>query len=200
MTEKKEFYLIVGLGNPGLAYAHTRHNIGFCALDALASKWGCSFRKSKGFCAAIAENRMEGKKVILLKPETYMNSSGEAVRACSSFYDIPLEQICVVCDDIYLPFGKIRFRAFGGDGGHNGLKSISTHLMTQSYPRLRIGVGDDRLGDLSDHVLGPFYEEEKQEIPNLVQRACDALTCWLGKGIIEAMQETNACLEKKRGD
>lgn len=190
-------YLIVGLGNPGKAYAETRHNIGFRVLQALADKYGWSFTKVKGMQGLLAKGTLEGNSVLLLMPETYMNSSGQAVKACVSYYDIPLAQICVVCDDIYLPFGKLRMKPLGGSGGHNGLKSLDAHLGTQEYARLRIGVGDRDEGDLSDHVLSAFSLEEKPKIPGLLQRASDALECLIGKGIVQAVQFANVCQEEK---
>ncbi|MBS0628081.1 MAG: aminoacyl-tRNA hydrolase [Verrucomicrobia bacterium] len=190
-------YLIVGLGNPGKAYAETRHNIGFKVVQALADKHGWTFTRVKGMQGLLAKGVLGEKSVFLLMPETYMNSSGQAVKACISYYDIPLTQMCVVCDDIYLPFEKLRIRAFGGHGGQNGLKSIDAHLGTQEYARLRIGVGDRKEGDLADHVLSSFSLEEKPKIPDLLKRASDALECLVGKGIVQAMQFANVCQEEK---
>lgn len=198
MTDQSSFYLFVGLGNPGKAYANTRHNAGFLVLDALAAKYGWSFRRVSSLQGLLAQGTLEGKKVLLLMPETYMNSSGESVKACVSYYNIPLQNVCVVCDEIYLPFGRLRIKPSGSSGGHNGLKSLSAHLGVQEYARLRIGVGDRAQGDLADHVLSPFSEEESQKLPAVLQRASQALECFLLQGMLEAMQFTNACQEEEK--
>lgn len=190
-------YLVVGLGNPGKAYTGTRHNIGFHVLQSLANKRGWTFTKVKGMYGLLAKGVLEGKTVFLLMPETYMNSSGQAVKAFVSYYELPLTQMCVVCDDIYLPLGRLRLRGFGGSGGHNGLKSIDSHLGTQEYPRLRVGVGDKKEGDLADHVLSSFLKEEQLELPGVLQRASDALECWISKGIVQAAQVANVYQEEK---
>ena len=168
MTEQKiedlpSVYLVAGLGNPGEAYQGTRHNIGFRVVDALAAKHKLVFRKVQSFYGLVAEGNVEGKKVLLLKPQTYMNSSGESLKVCSSYYKIPSSQMFVVCDDIYLPFGSLKIKTSGGAGGHNGLKSIESHLGTQVYMRLKVGVGNRESGDLAEYVLSPFFDEEKQD-------------------------------------
>jgi PTH1 family peptidyl-tRNA hydrolase len=183
----------------------TRHNVGFHVLQALADKQQWRFVRSKGLQGSIARGVLGEKKVILLMPETYMNSSGESVRAALAEYELPRSQVCVVCDDIYLPLGALRMRAFGGSGGHNGLKSIDAHLGTNEYPRLRIGVGDRVDGDLSDHVLSRFLPDELEKLPVAVDKACEMLLLWIEKGIIEAMQQGNIGhkkkeLEKKLGE
>ena len=200
MSAQEALYVVVGLGNPGKGYENTRHNIGFLAADKFAETKGVVFQKKRSFYGLTAEWVSGNKKIILLKPETYMNSSGESVRALVSYYGVLLENLCVVCDEIYLPFGKMRMRASGGSGGHNGLKSISSHLGSELYPRLRIGVGDREEGDLADYVLSPFKEEEKLKIPSLLHQASDALECWLNNGITQAMHCANACLEQKLGE
>lgn len=197
MTQE-ERYLFIGLGNPGKGYVDTRHNVGFRVLEFMANKYGWAFRKVKSLHGRLAQGVIEGKKVFLLLPETYMNSSGEAVRACVSYYDIPFSQICVVCDDINLPFGRARIKASGSSGGHNGLKSLASHLGGESYPRLRLGVGDREYGDLADYVLSSFTAEEKKKLPDVLARASDALECFLVKGIVEAMQFANACQEEQK--
>lgn len=191
-------YLIVGLGNPGKAYEQTRHNVGFRVLQVLASRHNLKFARVKGLQGLLVKGCLGGKTVFLLMPETYMNSSGQSVKAFVSYYDIPLNQIGVVCDDIYLPFGKFRMKPSGGSGGHNGLKSIDSYLGTQEYARLRIGVGDREEGDLADHVLCNFLVEEELKLPSLLQRAADALECWIDKGIVQAMQFANVCQEEKK--
>jgi len=190
-------YVIVGLGNPGKAYADTRHNIGFSVVQALANKHQWRFVRSKPLQGSVARGLLGEKKVLLLMPETYMNSSGQAVQAVLSYYELPLTQMCVVCDDIYLPFGSLRMRPMGGSGGHNGLKSIDAHVGKNEYPRLRIGVGDRKEGDLADHVLSHFLAEEQKELPKIIEKACDSLVLWIEQGITEAMQQGNIGLKKK---
>jgi peptidyl-tRNA hydrolase, PTH1 family len=148
----------------------------------------------------VAQGTVGDKKVLLLKPVTYMNSSGEAVRLCVSYFKVQLTQMMVVCDDIAIPFGSLRMKTCGSSGGHNGLKSIESHLGTQAYARLRVGIGDRQHGDLADYVLAPFLEEEKQKLPNLVEHAAEALECWLHKGIVQAMQFANVSQEGKKPD
>ena len=196
MTQESPFYLIVGLGNPGRSYEKTRHNVGFQVVDALAEKHGWSFRDVKAFHGLLAEGTVGEKKVLLLKPQTYMNSSGEAVKVCSSYYKVPLTQILVVSDDIYLSFGRLRIKTSGGCGGHNGLKSIESHLGTQVYMRLRIGVSNKESGDLADYVLSPFQEEEKQKLPGVVEHGVHALELWLNKGVAASMEYASKCREE----
>lgn len=190
-------YVIVGLGNPGKAYAQTRHNVGSCVVQALADKHQWRFVRSKPLQGSVARGVLGDKKIVLLMPETYMNSSGQAVQAVLSYHELPLTQMCVVCDDINLPFGSLRMRAFGGSGGHNGLKSIDAHVGTNEYPRLRIGVGDRKEGDLADHVLSQFLPEEQKQLPEILEKACSSLLLWIEQGIFEAMQQGNIGLKKK---
>ncbi len=205
MTEQSPFYLIVGLGNPGRGYTKTRHNIGFQVVEALAEKHGWSFRNVDAFHGLFAEGTLGDKKILVLKPQTYMNSSGEALQACSSYYKVPLTQILVVSDDIYLSFGRLRIKTSGGSGGHNGLKSIESHLGSQVYMRLKVGVSNRDSGDLADYVLSPFLDEEKQKLPVLIEHAVNSLELWLKSGVVAATeyaskfgQETEP--EKKLGE
>jgi PTH1 family peptidyl-tRNA hydrolase len=196
MTEQEldnlpSVYLIVGLGNPGAAYQGTRHNIGYHVVDALAAKHKLVFRKVQPFHGLVAEGVIEGKKVLLLKPLTYMNSSGESVKVCSMYYKVPLSQMFVICDDIYLDFASLKIKTSGGAGGHNGLKSIESHLGTQVYMRLKVGVGNQKSGDLAEYVLSPFFDEEKQELGAFIERAVEALELWLRRGVVAAMQYAN---------
>jgi PTH1 family peptidyl-tRNA hydrolase len=184
-------YLIAGLGNPGEAYQWTRHNIGFLVVDALAAKHKLEFRKAKAFHGLMAEGTIENKKVLLLKPQTYMNSSGESLKVCSLYHKVPMTQMFVVCDDIYLPFGSLKIKTSGGPGGHNGLKSIESHLGTQVYMRLKVGVGNRESGDLAEYVLSPFFDEEKKELGAFIERAAEALELWLRQGVVAAMQNAN---------
>jgi len=198
MIASSSLRLIVGLGNPGEAYAMTRHNIGFQAVDRFAKKQNWSFRFAKAFHGQLAEGKIGDRTLLLLKPETYMNSSGDSVRACISYYKIPLSLLLVVSDDIYLPLGGLRMRSSGGSGGHNGLKSIESHLGTQAYGRLRIGVGDRIEGDLADHVLSSFSKEEQEKLPLVLQRSTEVLELWIAQGITAAIQQANVYQEEKK--
>lgn len=192
--------MIVGLGNPGTAYAATRHNIGFRVIQTFAEKQGWTFRSERSLQADVAQGMFGEKKLLLLQPMTYMNSSGEAVRKCISYFKVELTHMIVVSDDVDLPMGILRIKTCGSSGGHNGLKSIESHLGTQAYARMRMGVGDRQHGDLADYVLAPFLEEEKQKLPNIVEQAVAALECWLNKGIVQAMQFANVSKEEKKAD
>ena len=186
--------LIVGLGNPGKEYAHTRHNIGFDVVDALAAQTGISVTRRD--CRSLVGNGTIGNtRVYLLKPMTYMNLSGEAVAAFLRQKPLPLADLLVVADDISLPVGKIRLRATGSAGGHNGLKSLIAHLNGQDFPRLRIGVGAP--GDAAiqlDHVLGSFGKAERKIVDDAVITATAALDCWITEGIERAMNRYNGSL------
>lgn len=196
MTQESPFYLIVGLGNPGRSYEKTRHNVGFQVVEALAEKNSWGFREVKAFHGLLAEGAAGEKKILLLKPQTYMNSSGESVKVCAAYYKVPITRILVVSDDIYLSFGRLRIKTSGGSGGHNGLKSIESHLGTQLYMRLRIGVGNKESGDQADYVLSPFQEEEKQKLPGIVDRSVRALELWLNQGAVASMEYANKCPEE----
>lgn len=191
MQSLSAFYLIVGLGNPGVAYQTTRHNVGFRVVEGLAQKHGLVFRKDRTIQGSVAEGVLGEHKVLLVLPQTYMNSSGESVRTCVSYYKIPLSQVLVVCDDVYLPLGDLRIKTRGGCGGHNGLKSIESHLGTTAYARLRVGVGDLGVNALADHVLSSFSLDEEQQLMSPLHRAVQALECWLLRGIVAATQLAN---------
>jgi PTH1 family peptidyl-tRNA hydrolase len=173
--------LIVGLGNPGKQYEFTRHNLGFMVLRSFAEKLGVKFRQSSHFSGELAGSQVNGQTITLFLPTTYMNLSGRAVKQCIDYYKIDTAHILVISDDINLPFGKLRLREEGGSGGHNGLKSIDSYLGTSKYPRLRVGIGDRESGDLTDHVLGEFKQEEKEELPLVIQSGIDLLEKWLGE-------------------
>ena len=183
--------LIVGLGNPGKQYERTRHNIGFDAIDRFAALHGLSFGGvSRGSQAA--DGMIEGVRVSLLKPMTYMNLSGEPLAQFLKFRPHPPSEIMAVVDDIHLPVGKIRIRPGGSEGGHNGLKSLSAHLHTKDYPRLRIGVGEP--GDTArqiDYVLAPFSKAEREELAETLDRVCAALETWIKDGLETAMNRFN---------
>ena len=183
--------LVVGLGNPGKAYASTRHNVGFSALDRLAKKHGFVFRKKDPWKGEAAEGMIGEASVILLKPLTFMNLSGESVAHVMRYLNLDLSHLLVVVDDVAIPLGQLRIRINSGSGGHNGLKSVEEHLQTNRYPRLRIGVSDREEGDLADHVLGPFAEDEKKLLSESLDRAVQAIEIWLGKGLTSAMDFAN---------
>jgi PTH1 family peptidyl-tRNA hydrolase len=182
--------LVVGLGNPGGKYAGTRHNVGYAVVDSLAEspRAGPSQGRFQGQVAELIE---EPHKVLLVKPETFMNLSGRCVRQLVDFYQVPLEDLLVVCDDINLPLGKIRARARGTHGGHNGLRDIQNHLGTTEYARLRIGVGTPDEDDAVDHVLGRFRPGERPVIEEALQKAVQAVIVWVHQGIDACMNQFN---------
>ena len=183
--------LVVGLGNPGQAYRYTRHNVGFQVLDGLSETLGLSFSREK-YRGQIAEGAVDGCKLLLLKPMTFMNKSGESVaRAARNKVSDPGD-ILVVYDDVDLPLGKIRLRKGGSPGTHNGMRSVLERLGAQDVPRLRIGVGEKAGGrDLADHVLSTFRPEEKPVVTEAVERAVQACLSFLEEGIETAMNRFN---------
>ncbi|MCC5831892.1 MAG: aminoacyl-tRNA hydrolase [Chlamydiales bacterium] len=186
----QEDFLIVGLGNPGLKYEKTRHNLGFMVVQALAEKQGLPFKRGWRIKGKIAGGVIGGKKVHILMPSTYMNLSGEAVRKCLGYYRIPLQNLLVVVDDVYLKLGTMRLREKGSPGGHNGLKSIEAHLRTQEYSRLRMGVGGESLSEsvLEAYVLGNFNTEEQKILPDVIEAGANLAACWVIQGIEPAKQ------------
>ncbi|PKM81435.1 MAG: aminoacyl-tRNA hydrolase [Firmicutes bacterium HGW-Firmicutes-14] len=184
--------LIIGLGNPGKNYAATRHNTGFMTIDYLAEKLGIKTDKLK-FKSLIGEGLVNGEKVVLAKPQTFMNLSGEAVFDMISWYKAEPGDILVIYDDMDLPLGKIRLRMKGGPGGHNGMKSIIYMIQTEDFPRLRIGIGrpEDERFESVDYVLGKFNEEEGKIMTTAVKKAADAVVAALETGVEQAMNEVN---------
>ena len=202
MNELEKF-LIVGLGNPGAAYKQTRHNVGFNIVQSLAKKHGLTFRHADHLVGDAAQGTIRDKKVMLLLPTTYMNSSGEAVRRCIDYFKVPLDHLIVVCDDVALPIGTIRMRSQGSCGGHNGLRSIEEHLNTQYYARLRVGVGAPGQEVLADYVLGRFSLDESKVIEPVAKRAIEVLELWTADGIAKAMQSANSSndqVKKEEGE
>ena len=185
-------WLIVGLGNPGEKYENTRHNVGFQVVDELAERQNAPVQKLK-FKALTNLLTISGEKVLVMKPVTYMNLSGEAVRPAADFYKIPPERILVISDDTALDLGKLRIRTKGSAGGHNGLKNIIQHLGTDQFPRVRVGVGQKPHPDydLADWVLGKFLGEDKKVMDEAVKRAADAVECVLKEGADRAMNRFN---------
>ena len=183
-------YLIVGLGNIGAEYAETRHNIGFKVLDTLAEVSNTSFSTSRYGDTATVRHR--GRELLLLKPSTYMNLSGKAVRYWMQTEKIPIERVFVVVDDIAIPFGAVRIRAKGSDGGHNGLKNITELLGSQDYARLRMGVGNAfQRGGQVNYVLGEWSDEEKKLLPEKLRHAADACLSFASQGIELTMTRYN---------
>jgi peptidyl-tRNA hydrolase, PTH1 family len=184
-------HLIVGLGNPGPEYAHTRHNVGFMVVDELSRRHRIPVKMLK-HSARIGEGEIQGEPTALAKPLTYMNISGQSVGPLLRRHSLPPSSLVVVYDDADLPLGKIRLRARGSAGGHGGLKSIIGTLGTTEFPRVRIGIGRSGRGDLVDHVLGGFRREERDTIEHAIQRAADAVEEILTDGIEPAMNRFNA--------
>lgn len=187
--KETERHLIVGLGNPGQEYTHTRHNVGFEVVDFFAHHHGFVFRESARFLGSFQEGSIQGKQVILLKPMTFMNLSGKSVKSCMEYFAIAQEKILVVCDDVTVSLGKMRMRMKGTFGGHNGLKSVQLNLATEEYARLRIGIDFPQLEeDLSDYVLARFPKEQQKTIEELLPFTALVLEEWLTKGIRSSMQ------------
>lgn len=188
MSEKT--YLIAGLGNIGVEYALTRHNIGFMTLDAWAQASNVVFAPAR--YGDIAEIGLKGRRLILLKPSTYMNLSGNAIRYWLQKEEIPIENLIVICDDLNLPFGSIRMRKSGSDGGHNGLKNIQELLETQNYSRIRLGIGNDFAhGQQIDYVLGKFDPEQVNEIGQMSKKIVSGIHTWVFLGPEKAMTQLN---------
>lgn len=185
-------WLVVGLGNPGAKFENTRHNVGFMTADALADRGGDPIRRVK-YHALTSEAVIGGQSVLLMKPTTFMNLSGQAVSEAARFYKIPADHVLVVSDDVDLPLGKLRIRKSGSAGGHNGLKNIIQLLGTDQFPRLKIGVGGKPHPDynMADWVLGQFQGQDKKTIDEAVSRAADAVECLLSDGIDRAMNQYN---------
>ena len=185
--------LIVGLGNPGAEYRDTRHNVGFMVADALVERWRVGDQWREKFGALQVKTMVGDEPVIVSKPLTFMNLSGQAVQALAGFYKIDPADVFVVTDDVALPLGRLRARRDGGAGGHNGLRSIIQSLATQAFPRMRVGVGrGDHRRDLADHVLGRFEADERETVSAAVLRAADATEVFLSEGIERVMNAFNA--------
>ncbi len=189
-------YIIAGLGNPGKQYENTKHNVGFLTIDVLAEKLGIRVSKIK-HKALTGEGFISGEKVILVKPQTYMNLSGESIREILSFYKADPERLVVIYDDIDLPMGSLRIRKKGSAGTHNGMKSIIYQIVSEDFPRVRIGIGGERKGDLADYVISGFRKEDRKTVEDSILRAADAVICTVEKGIDIAMGEYNTKAKKK---
>jgi len=188
--------LVVGLGNPGRSYQKTRHNLGYRVVDLLAEKHKTKFKGGKGeylYCRVV----VEGRKVYLLKPLTFMNASGQAVFDSLRFFNLTPPELFVICDDVALPFGSLRIRERGSDGGHKGLRSIIYQLGTDEFPRLRLGIGPVAEGiDLEDFVLQRFKKEEEKSVEELIQRGSEAVESSIILGVRESMNRFNKNLDR----
>lgn len=184
--------MIVGLGNPGKKYERTRHNMGYLAVQQLAHELGWVFKEEKQFHALVAKGNFGDHSLSLLLPTTYMNESGKAVRAYLDYFKLSPVNLVVVNDDVELPYGQIRLRPKGSAGGHNGLKSIESHLGTQHYVRLRLGIGRGENRALVDHVLENFSQEEHTSLPEYVAKGAAAIKLVVTHAIADAMQQVNA--------
>jgi PTH1 family peptidyl-tRNA hydrolase len=190
--------LIVGLGNPGLEYRDTRHNVGFTVVDALAERWRVGDQWREKFDALQIKTMRGEESVLLAKPLTFMNLSGRAVAGLAGFYKIEPADVLVVVDEAALPLGRLRVRREGSAGGHNGLKSIIEHLGTQAFPRIRVGVGrGETRRNLANHVLGRFDPDERDTVSAAVLRAADASEMFLSDDIARVMNAFNAATEKE---
>lgn len=190
--------LIVGLGNPGNEYAKTRHNVGFILVDALADHLNITLWKDK-FNAKIAEGRIGSEKILLVKPQTYMNNSGEAVGPLMRWYKLEPEDVIVAHDDMDIPAGTIRIRKKGSSGGHNGIKSLIAHLGSENFARVRLGIGRPLPGwSVVNHVLAPFPAEDKQAVDEAVKYLIPAVECIITDGLDVAMNKYNPKKQKKQ--
>lgn len=189
-------YLIAGLGNIGPEYADTRHNVGFMVLDAWAKEAGATFQTKR--YGDVAEISFKGRKMTLLKPSTYMNLSGNAIRYWMNSLNIPMENLLVICDDLNLPFGTLRMRKKGSDGGHNGLKNIQELLGTQEYTRIRIGIGSDfQKGGQVDFVIGSMKPEEKEAMTEICGKVIEGVKAFATIGPDRAMNVFNTTVKKQ---
>lgn len=185
-------WIVAFLGNPGLKYNGTRHNAGFMAADAMEKKLGVSINKMR-FKALTQTVDIGGKKVLLMKPQTFMNLSGDAIAQAANFYKVPPERVIVVSDETALPIGKLRIRRGGSAGGHNGLKSVIARLGTDQFPRIRLGVGDKPHPDydMADWVLSAFKGQDAADMELVAKKAADAVECYITEGADRAMNKFN---------
>jgi len=191
----ENLFLIVGLGNPGAEYAKTRHNAGFLVVERLAERWRAAWTYERKFNARVARADRDDRRVLLCEPQTFMNSSGEAVGPLVGFYRLPPGQLLVVVDDSDLPLGELRLRPGGSSGGHHGLESIEQHLGTRAFARLRIGIGRaPGAREITDYVLGRFNSTEAALADKVLTAAGDQAECWLSAGIQKAMNQFNGTI------
>lgn len=190
-------YIIVGLGNPGKKYENTRHNMGFIAVDLIAEEYGIKVDKLK-FKALVGEGRIAGQKVVLVKPQTFMNLSGQSVTEIMNFYKEDIENLIVIYDDIDIPTGSIRLRKKGSAGTHNGMRNIVYLLGDDGFPRIRVGIGSETKVDLINYVVGGVSKKEKDILEDALTKAAKAAVCIIEKGIDKAMNEYNIKPKKEK--
>lgn len=189
--------VIVGLGNPGKEYENTKHNIGFLTLDRLSERLGISIKQIK-HKALTGEGFVKGHKLMLVKPQTYMNLSGQCVREVMQYYKVEPENLIVIYDDLDIPIGTLRLRAKGSAGTHNGMKSIIYDIQEDGFPRVRVGIGGEHKGNLANYVISGFRKEDINTVETAVEKAADAVECWIDEGINAAMNKFNKKKEKKK--
>ena len=182
--------LIFGLGSPGSQFEWTRHNIGFHIVDSIAAKYGTTIQKSK-YKGLVGDLHIDGTPVKLIKPMTFINNSGESVIEAVNYLDVKLENILIIIDEIYLPLETLRMKMQGSSSGHNGMKSIIKHLNTEAFDRMRVGVGEQEVGSLRDHVLAKFTKDEMPSVNNAIERAHNATIDWITRGPIYTMSKYN---------
>jgi PTH1 family peptidyl-tRNA hydrolase len=189
-------YLVAGLGNPGSEYARTRHNAGFMAVERFGKKFSAEWKEQSRFHSRVARLEVGGRNVILCEPQTYMNTSGQAIAPLAGFYKVPPERFLAVVDDADLPFGQIRLRSEGSSAGHHGLESIEEHLGTRQFARLRVGIGrtDRGLREITGHVLGRFSPDEAEVLEKVLERCASQIECYLAVGIQKAMSLYNGAV------
>src|SRR6516165_5880975 len=189
-------FLIVGLGNPGAEYKKTRHNAGFLLVEELAARWRVEWKNERRFHARLARAERQEHAVLVCQPQTFMNSSGEAVGPLMKFYRLPRTRLLVVVDDADLPLGGIRLRPGGSSGGHHGLESIEQHLGSREFARLRLGIGRrDGAREITDYVLSRFDRAEAALMEKVLDRAADQAECWLTGGVQKAMNQFNGVVD-----
>jgi peptidyl-tRNA hydrolase, PTH1 family len=193
----ENLYLIVGLGNPGEAYALTRHNAGFRLVEELARRWKARWALEKKFNARLAKGGLDGTRARLCEPLSYMNESGVVVQAVTAYFEVPAERLLVAVDDADLPLGELRLRGQGGSGGHHGLESIMERLGARDFARLRMGIGrvPEAGRQITGHVLGLFSRAEAERFEKVLGRAADQVECWLRHGLQKAMNQFNGVLD-----
>lgn len=189
-------YIIAGLGNPGKKYENTRHNMGFIAIDLLAEEFGIKVDKLK-FKSLVGEGRIAGQRVLLMKPQTYMNLSGEAIREAVNFYKIDPGELIVIYDDIDIPTGTFRIRKKGSAGTHNGMRSVVYQIQSDQFPRIRVGIGSETKMDLINYVVGGISKSERELLEDSLVKSAKAAACIVEKGIDKAMNEYNVRPLKK---